>query len=84
MRCGCCTKVDNSAFHGRKWPVPWARSEGLEPHLVIRRHRACRFPAGPMRSRRRNVITAGRGDKPATEEGDAAVAIEFDGWAVAR
>ena len=32
----------------------------------------------------RNVTTADRGDKPATEEGDAAVAIEFDGWAVMR
>jgi hypothetical protein len=32
----------------------------------------------------RNVITADRGDKPATEEGDAAVAIQFDGWAVVR
>jgi hypothetical protein len=31
-----------------------------------------------------NVITADRGDKPATEEGDAALAIEFDGWAVVR
>jgi hypothetical protein len=39
---------------------------------------------GPMRSEARNVITADRGDKPAAEEGDAAVALEFDGWAVVR
>ena len=32
----------------------------------------------------RKVITADRGDEPATEEGDAAVAIQFDGWAVVR
>jgi hypothetical protein len=32
----------------------------------------------------RNVITADRRDKPATEEEDAAVAIDFDGWAVVR
>jgi hypothetical protein len=30
----------------------------------------------------RNVITADRGDEPATEEGDVAVAIEFNGGAV--
>jgi hypothetical protein len=29
---------------------------------------------------RRNVITADRGDKPATEQGDAAVAMKFDGY----
>jgi len=33
---------------------------------------------------RRNVIMADRGDKPAAEEGDAAMAIEFGGWAVVR
>jgi hypothetical protein len=32
----------------------------------------------------RNVITVDRGDEPATEEGDVAVAIKFDGWAVVR
>ena len=32
----------------------------------------------------RNVIIADRGDKPATEEGDAAVAIQFGGWAMVR
>jgi hypothetical protein len=32
----------------------------------------------------RIVITVDRGDEPATEEGDVAVAIEFDGWAVVR
>ena len=35
-------------------------------------------------SRARNVISADRGDEPATEEGGAAVPIEFDGWAVVR
>ncbi len=33
---------------------------------------------------RRNVMSADRGDKPAAEEGDAAMAIEFGGWAIVR
>jgi hypothetical protein len=44
----------------------------------------CRFPAGRCDPGARNVITDERGDKPVTEEGDAAVAIKFDGWAVVR
>ena len=55
------------------WPLAIERPER---HQV-----ACR--ADEIRGAR-NVITADRGDEPATEEGDAAVAIEFDGWAVVR
>ena len=46
---------------------------------------SCRFAcrADEIRATR-NVITADRGDKSAAQEGDAAVAIEFGGWAVVR
>ena len=58
----------------------------LVRRLNLTRSVACRAgttcPRGDPRTR--NVITADGGDRPTMEEGDAAMAIEFDGWAVVR
>ena len=32
----CCTKIHNGWPYGWKWPLTWARSEGLEPARLLR------------------------------------------------
>jgi hypothetical protein len=60
-------------------------SNGLAAALATVPAPPAGWPAGADEIRgASNVITADRGDEPATEEGDAAVAIEFDGWSVVR
>jgi hypothetical protein len=62
----------------------------MTTQLVLRTHqeRQRQAPgAGPAKRIESAPVTSSLpsgGDKPATEEGDAAVAIEFDGWAVAK
>jgi hypothetical protein len=46
--------------------------------------RAGPVPGRPMRSGARDVMIAYDGDKSVTEEGDTAVAMEFDARAVVR
>ena len=66
-------------------PPSILRADGLAAVLATVLAASCRFAcrADEIRATR-NVITADRGDKSAGQEGDAAVAIEFGGWAVVR